>query len=278
MKKITIPRSVTSIAEVFYGCSSLVEINVEEGNKNYSSENGILYNKVKTEIKCYPAGKTEISYTIPDGITRIGDNAFNRCENLTKVTITSTVTRIGDSTFLYCTNLKEVFIPSNVMRIGQDAFSNCYKILIQAEKGSYSDLYAQENNINRLTYTKMDWTNKPVDIELNGEKLHTFNTNGEYEFDYQYVDEVDCIEKEKRKVSVDWICGVGDINEDKKIDITDLLLLKRHIVSGNKATWKLADKKVVIADINKDGKVDVTDLLRSKRHIVSGNKEEWKIK
>ena len=70
----------------------------------------------------------------------------------------------------------------------------------------------------------------------------------------------------------------GDINADKKIDITDLLWLKRHIVSESKALWILTGDKLKAADINKDGKVDITDLLLLKRHIVAGNKEEWKIK
>ena len=70
----------------------------------------------------------------------------------------------------------------------------------------------------------------------------------------------------------------GDINQDGKIDITDLILIKRHIVSGNNENWKLTDEKLKSADINQDGKVDVTDMLLIKRHIVSGNNENWKIK
>ena len=81
-----------------------------------------------------------------------------------------------------------------------------------------------------------------------------------------------------KTIKISNICEIGDINDDKKIDITDLLLLKRHIVSGNKKAWKLTDKKLVTADINKDGKIDVTDLLLLKRHIVSGSNEKWKIK
>ena len=61
---------------------------------------------------------------------------------------------------------------------------------------------------------------------------------------------------------------IGDINGDKKIDITDLLLLKRHIISGNKEEWKLTGEKLQAGDINEDGEVNITDMLLLKRKII----------
>ena len=57
LTNITIPEGVTFIesGSTFYGCSSLEEIQVDVNNKNYYSENGILFNKEKTEIIKYPS-------------------------------------------------------------------------------------------------------------------------------------------------------------------------------------------------------------------------------
>ncbi|MCC8080929.1 MAG: leucine-rich repeat domain-containing protein, partial [Lachnospiraceae bacterium] len=64
---IAIPASVTSIGSgdnsVFYGCTSLAEILVSADSTAYSSEDGILFNKDKTVLVCYPAGKEGSSYT-----------------------------------------------------------------------------------------------------------------------------------------------------------------------------------------------------------------------
>ena len=61
---------------------------------------------------------------------------------------------------------------------------------------------------------------------------------------------------------------IGDINGDKRIDVTDLLLLKIHIIAGNKEEWKLTGEKLQAGDINEDGEVNITDMLLLKREII----------
>lgn len=60
----------------------------------------------------------------------------------------------------------------------------------------------------------------------------------------------------------------GDINKSSSINVTDLLLLKRHIIAGNKTSWILNEEQLKLADINGDGKVNVTDLLLLKRLLI----------
>lgn len=64
------------------------------------------------------------SVIIPEGYTRLGDNAFHGCVNLEKVTLPSTLKDIGKNCFKDCKNLKEIHIPAAVKHISEKAFYN----------------------------------------------------------------------------------------------------------------------------------------------------------
>ena len=101
LTSITIPASVTSIAGNFINyCNKLNSIIVDNSNTQYSSSNGVLFNKDKTILIRCPEGKTG-TYVIPSTVTTIGENAFNNCNDLTSVTIPSSVTAIGQVAFNY---------------------------------------------------------------------------------------------------------------------------------------------------------------------------------
>ena len=127
LTSLTIPGSVKidSYGELLASdCINLTSINVDNDNPHYSSIDGVLFNKDATTLIRYPEGKRG-AYTIPNGVTEIGDMAFYNNTNLTSVTIPDGVTHIVDEAFVGCTNLISVKIPSSVTSIGAFAFGWC---------------------------------------------------------------------------------------------------------------------------------------------------------
>lgn len=94
-EQVTIPASVMELqGESFDGCPGLTAIYVEDGSGSYSSENGVLFNKTKTELIRCPEGKSG-EYTVPYGVVLIKNAAFRDCMKLTGVTVQEGVTKIG---------------------------------------------------------------------------------------------------------------------------------------------------------------------------------------
>jgi hypothetical protein len=89
---VSIGSGLTSGISAFYGNGSLVEINVASGNPAYSSVDGVVYNKARTTLICWPQGKTPIN--IPSSVTAINVYAFG-ANQISSITIPNSVTVIG---------------------------------------------------------------------------------------------------------------------------------------------------------------------------------------
>lgn len=126
--KVTIPASITTIASRVFDdsrCYGLTEIQVASGNSNFSSQDGVLFNKNKTELICYPQAKTGSTYTIPSTVTKIAAGAFYNCRYLENVVIPAGVTNIPSQAFYNCSRLKQVAINGAVANIDSYAFAYC---------------------------------------------------------------------------------------------------------------------------------------------------------
>ncbi|GHT51672.1 hypothetical protein AGMMS49982_09730 [Bacteroidia bacterium] len=117
---LTIPNSVTAIDNgAFYGCSGLTAINVDDANATYSSVDGVVFNKDKTTLVMYPAGK-QGAYTIPNSVTAIGSSAFSGCTRLSKViTECTTPLSISSNSFPFAT--ADLYVPAEAVAAYQAA-------------------------------------------------------------------------------------------------------------------------------------------------------------
>jgi hypothetical protein len=118
---------VVIAAPVFDYCTNLSAITVDALNTNYSSVDGVLFDKLQTVLVEFPAGKTG-SYTIPGSVTRLSDEVFFSCQGLTSVSIPYGITFIPNSAFMECQSLTKVTIPSSVTNIEGYAFYDCLNL------------------------------------------------------------------------------------------------------------------------------------------------------
>ena len=122
--KVIIPNSIINIEEnAFSYCYDLSVIDIEQGNKNYSSSNGVLFDKNKTKLIYYPLGKKDKNYIMPNGVKSISDWAFSNAI-FTSITMPDSLTEIGDYAF-YRASLISAKIPDGVKTIGNGAFCHC---------------------------------------------------------------------------------------------------------------------------------------------------------
>ena len=142
LTSVAIPAGLKTIgAGAFAGCSNVSAITVEAKNADYVVIDGVLFNKEKTALVQYPAGRVATSYVIPKEVTSIGGSAFNSAKNLTAVTIPAGVTEIGNEAFVNCVKLTSITIPAAVKTIGANVFGYCHElaeIKVEAANTAYT--------------------------------------------------------------------------------------------------------------------------------------------
>ena len=95
---------------------------------------------------------TLISITIPDGVTSIGESAFCNCTSLTSITIPDGVTSIEEHAFYGCNSLTSITIPGNVTSIENGMFYNCSSLTDIVIPNSVTSIgYAAFYGCNSLT-------------------------------------------------------------------------------------------------------------------------------
>ena len=148
VEKIEVGKGLVTIPTNFFNnISGLKEIDISADNTKFSSEDGVLFDKTKTKLMCFPRAKTMESYEVPSGVTSIdsnaflnttlnrvvlpeglisiGSNAFSNAKISGELVIPNSVTTIDSSAFSYCSNLTGLKLGDKVATIGSYAFQSC---------------------------------------------------------------------------------------------------------------------------------------------------------
>lgn len=247
---IKIPKSVSNINGIIYSqgtecTSNLKNIEVDSGNPDYASKNGILYNKAKTELLKCPEGRTG-KVAIPEGVVKIATFSFDSCK-LSGVKFPSTVREIEGLTFADCDNLTEVTIPAGVTAIGASAFMSCDKLskvtIPLGVKTIGGNAFAYNGNIKDVYYegSKEEW-NK-IAISTGNEALKQANI-------HYKVTAQDRVEK---KIKVKKLSITGKKTMNRKTSQRLKLKVRPANADNQKVTWSSSNKK--IATVTQKGKV-----------------------
>lgn len=144
LTKVQISKGVQLIgSNVFAGCTTLAEINVDADNANYSSVDGILYNKGQTEFIQIPQALK--SATIPETITAIPASAFAKREALESITLPSTLKSIGANAFNGCSSLTSVIFTNTAgWKVGTDELDSA-----ELAKADVAATYLTETHVTK---------------------------------------------------------------------------------------------------------------------------------
>lgn len=122
INSITIPKGVEFVCTAtFEKCHELTSIKVEEGNKYYSSTDGVLYDDDHKQLRAWPANKEFNGFPKDKYIWSFDTRSFadSKC---TEIVIPEGVAHLGSAVFARCKNLRSITFPSNELSLSSDIF------------------------------------------------------------------------------------------------------------------------------------------------------------
>ena len=234
LQHVTLPKNLAAVGDnCFRSCGLLAELEIpatlqEIGLdafcdtawlKNQQTENPLVQvNHILIDATTCSGTAVEV----PDGVTEIGNFAFNNCGNLQKIMLPASVTKIDWGAFWQCSGLETLTVQGNLAKIGESAFSDCTKL--------------------SAVYTVMsedEWSN--VQIESGNELLEqaTIHYNS-------ILEEL----------------LLADLDNSGSVDSTDVFYILLGVAQnavGMDSGWTPAQEKA--ADIDGSGAVDSTDVF-----------------
>ena len=123
LQSIALPAALTEIGSyAFLGCSALTAFKVYAGNAHFTAADGVLYNKAKTRLIYYPLGKAATSFSVPAGVSTIGEYSFDGAAKLQSITLPAGIKTIESQAFESCTALQSIVLPEGITDINHHTF------------------------------------------------------------------------------------------------------------------------------------------------------------
>nr|WP_303997384.1 leucine-rich repeat protein [Ruminococcus bromii] len=299
---ITIGENVTHIGEAaFSNCINCKDINVEKDNQFYSSIDGVLFDKEHKKLKCYPAGKEDTSYTVPDGVLEIETKAFYGCSHLTGTfKLPKSVEYIGEYA-LYKTRPTKMIIPFIGSKRGGDIldtehrsnqfmyyFNESFLPTIKEVEITDETILAQSAfwGLYDITSLKLnEGITKICDKAFDSCGVNitsivipsTVNSIGMKAFDglvnlktLYFKNSIERWSVINNITNNDYLNDIniyclGNVDCDSKTSINDATVIQKYIVRLN----ELNGGQQFVADIDGDGELTVSDVTKLQKYIVN---------
>ena len=227
LRSVFIPHTITQIGEgAFAGCLSLRDILVDPLNPNFTSTNGVLFDKEFKRLIQYPAGNKRPYYEVPIGTASLNPYSFIFCKNLNYILLPEGIENIGNHAFEGA-SISRIELPSSLKKLGSYAFLSCGALksiqifgvcegleafvspqhersaLITQweydEQGALIPIKTLDIELEKLSVRKDVSLDKPKNYITEGELLYTvINSNRVSILGYQYKDSADNASAKKR--------------------------------------------------------------------------------
>jgi hypothetical protein len=169
LKRLELPATVKKVD--IAKNETLQEVVVDKANTEFSTEDGILFNKRKTVLLSYPRGRDAKEYVIPDGVEQIAEDAFSGQPYIEGILFPDSTTAIEKRAFSNCNSLREVYLGKGLKKIGIESFA-------------YTAIERLVLPPNARFVTQQTWDGK---TPFFGSKLKAFELEGENEL-YTVID------------------------------------------------------------------------------------------
>lgn len=121
LKRLELPATITKVG--IATIENLQEVIVDKTNTEFSTEDGVLFNKKKSILLSFPRGRDVKKYAIPDGVETIAEEAFRGQPFIEEIVFPDSTTAIEKRAFAYCGSLREVHLGKNLKKIGVESFA-----------------------------------------------------------------------------------------------------------------------------------------------------------
>ena len=131
-------------------------IRVSPDNSAYYDVDGVLFSRTEQKLICYPVGRQDAEYDVPEGTRIIGSYAFRGNRALNVLRIPEGVTAVEDGAFATCPSSREVriFFPASLTEFNRYQHIRDYQLryIYVVVPGSPMDTYIQQRYINVYRY------------------------------------------------------------------------------------------------------------------------------
>lgn len=248
IEKINIGAKLSKLNNLPIDSDDLTEINVDEKNGFFSSEDGVLYNKDKSQLIKYPSAKADTEFTVPDTVEQISENAFANNTVLKTVYISENTKAIEPKAFYNCTHLDEVYFYNKDCEIYMSKDTINSSAVINGYKDSTAEEYANTygfafNEIQESeTTTSASETTSTTTTTTTSTTSETTTTS---------------IITTSTTTTISWYdpsnynTAPGDVNCDGVVNVLDATLLNKYIANNDNYAITVRGKSN--ADVYKPG-------------------------
>jgi len=165
---VQLPSTLTRVREAaFGGNTSLTKLTVSKKNQMFKTVSNVLFSKNGEQLVAYAGGKTNKSYTIPEGVKVISNAAFMGCTNITQLITEDNMTTVGVEAFRDCSNLQKVRFADGLRDLYAGAFLNCSNLAeLNLPDGTRSICEEAIKGCNKLLDITLPQSLQEIDCEI----------------------------------------------------------------------------------------------------------------